>query len=385
MNETTHQERIPNPIRYLCKLLDKRQQGKVTYSIEMMWKLVLMGISAGKENIPALSQWVEDNDEALYKQGYRTNQGEKRLPSQISFYRFFWTLEQEIKSLEQTLKKWAVDVSQIFARKGKPLVFNVDGKHLRGTKRERAGDKAMQLVSLYLHNLGVTLMQEKQDGDEAKLAEKMLIHLEAFEGQAWILTGDAAFTEKPMVEEVIEKKGLYLFALKNNNSVLKDVAEFAFSLPESEQDSSYNDCESRSGEIWFRDIDTRLVDDLAREKFPKAQQFVRCIRTIVDKSTGEIKARETDYAITSIHANAQMLYGFWRGHWSIENRSHHKRDTIWREDHCRMRNGAQTFAALRNLVLSIFHINNVSSVLRETRRFSSKPHLIPDFLGFEPS
>ena len=383
--ETTHQVRIPSPLSYLGEVNDKRQQGKVDYSMEMFWKLVLMGISAGKKNVPAINQWLEDNAESLYEQGFRTLKGEKRLPSEVSLYRFFWTVEGEIKSLEQKLKRWAIDVCNALGKKGKLLVFSVDGKHLKGTKRERAGEKAIQLVSIYIQNLGMTLTQEKLEGDEAKLAEKMLVTMHNFDGQAWLLTGDAAFTEQPMVQEVVEKKGLYLFELKDNNAILKEIAEFAFSLPECQEDSHYHDCETRSGEIWLRDIDTRPVDQQASEQLPNAQQFVRCVRTIVDKATGEIKSKETEYAITNSFVDAQMLYTFWRGHWAIENRSHHKRDTIWREDHCRMRNGAQVFAALRNIVLSLFHLNNVDRVLRETRRFSSKPHLILDFIGFQPS
>lgn len=383
--ETTHQIRIPSPLPYIGEILDKRQQGKVDYSLEMFWKLSLMGICAGKKNIRELSQWLEDNAESLYAQGFRTLKGEERLPSEISFYRFFWTVEEEIKSLEQKLKRWAVDVWKVLGKRGELLVFSVDGKHLKGTKRERAGEKAIQLVSFYIQNLGMTLTQENLEGDEAKLAEKMLVTMKDFDGQAWLLTGDAAFTEQPMVQEVVEKKGLYLFELKDNNAILKEIAEFAFSLPKYQQDSHFHDCETRSGEIWLRDIDTRPVDEKASEQLPEAQQFVRCVRTIVDKNTGEIKSKETEYAITNSFSDAQMLYVFWRGHWAIENRSHHKRDTIWLEDHCRMRKGAQVFAALRNLVLSLFHLNKVDRVLRETRRFSSKPHLIPPFLGFHPS
>ena len=380
--ETTHQDKIASPLRYLSEVVDKRQQAKCDYSMEMLWKLVLMGICAGKENVPAISQWLEDNAEALYEHGFRNLKGEQRLPSEISCYRFFWAVEGQIKKLEEKLKSWVVEVSKTLTTSAEALVFDVDGKHIKGTKRPRAGEKAIQLVSIYLQNLGLTLVQEKLEGDEAKLAEKMMVHMQDFEGLTWLLTGDAAFNEKPMVTSVVDQGGMYLFELKDNRSALKQFATFAFSLPSCEQDSSHHDCESRSGEIWLRDIDSRPVDDHVVKQLPQAQQFVRVVRTIVDKATGEIKSQETDYAITSAHADAKTLYHWWRGHWAIENRSHHKRDTIWREDHCRMRRGAQVFAALRNLVLSLFHLSKVPSVLRQTRRFSSKPQLIPAFLGF---
>lgn len=74
---------------------------------------------------------------------------------------------------------------------------------------------------------------------------------------------------------------------------------------------------------------------------------------MVRKDTGEIRCQETEYGLTSSFAPAEVLYAHWRGHWEIENRSHHKRDTIWREDACRTRKGAQAFAALRNLMVSV--------------------------------
>jgi predicted transposase YbfD/YdcC len=78
-------------------------------------------------------------------------------------------------------------------------------------------------------------------------------------------------------------------------------------------------------------IETRPAPAALTNAFPGAEQFIRCIRTVVRKDTGEIRFQETEYAITSCLASAEVLYKHWRGHWQIENRLHHKRDTVWRE------------------------------------------------------
>ncbi len=136
-----------------------------------------------------------------------------------------------------------------------------------------------------------------------------------------------------------------------------------------EKDTRFETAEVRGGELWLRN------------DFPDAKQFVRRTRTVVRKDTGEIRFQETEYAVTSCSASAKVLYKHWRGHWEIGNGSHHKRDTIWREDACRTRNAAQAFAALRNLVLGLFHLNGYKQVLRQTRRCNAQPYLLLGLLG----
>jgi len=49
---------------------------------------------------------------------------------------------------------------------------------------------------------------------------------------------------------------------------------------------------------------------------------LRMHRHITHKSTGEV-SEETDCAISW-----GAFYALWRGHWEVENRLHHKRDTV---------------------------------------------------------
>ena len=63
------------------------------------------------------------------------------------------------------------------------------------------------------------------------------------------------------------------------------------------------------------------------------------------------------YFITSVEADRGGYLGrAVRGHWSIENRNHHKRDdSVWQEDRHRHRriNVAQNLALTRNALLAI--------------------------------
>ena len=261
------------------------------------------------------------------------------------------------------------------------VCIGVDGKRVKGSKRQRRGEKANHLLSCFVHRVGLSLKQGSVEGTEAQTAGRLLTDFQGFEGVPWLFTGDAAFAERPVVEKVLDKRGMYLLDLKDNLSDVKANAEWAFTLPRCEQDSFFEDDEVRSGELWIRELETRPAPPELTNSFPAAQQFIRCIRTVVDKATGEIRFKETEYGLTSCYASAEQLYRYWRGHWRIENCSHNKRDTVWKEDACRTRHGAQAFAALRNLLLSLFHLKGHRQVLRHARRCSAQPQLAFELLG----
>ena len=163
-------------------------------------KLVLMAVSAKSENILAVSQWIEDHQESLFALGFRNRRAEKRLPSQATLYRFFWALEERIVQLEHHLSQWTFDVLDEVRVSGEMLCLGVDGKQIKGSKRQRQGEKARRLLSYFVHETGMTLKQRATNGTEGKTARQLLCSLEGLETLPWLFTGDAAFAERPLVE-----------------------------------------------------------------------------------------------------------------------------------------------------------------------------------------
>ena len=139
---TTHQEKIPSPLSYVMKTLDKRLEERCDYSFEMLVKLVLMAVGAKSENVLAVSHWIHDHQEDLFKMGFRDRQGRHRLPSQATVYRFFWMLEAGIEGLERALHWWAADVLKERHPPGEMVRVSMDGKQVRGSKRSRRGGQS---------------------------------------------------------------------------------------------------------------------------------------------------------------------------------------------------------------------------------------------------
>lgn len=173
--------------------------------------------------------------------------------------------------------------------------------------------------------------------------------------------------------------------VKKNQPDLLAMAQWAFTYPRNEDESVHVQDEVRSGQLWVWEVENRLIPHGVMRNFAGVSQVVRCIRTIIDKRTGEILSQERDYAITNLLAKASELYCIWRGHWGIENRSHHKRDTIFFEDAGRTRKAARALAALRNLILGLLHLRGEKQVKRTVRCFQAKPELVLDLLGWNPN
>ncbi len=108
--------------------------------------------------------------------------------------------------------------------------------------------------------------------------------------------------------------------------------------------------------------------------FAASTHALRMHRHITHKSTGEV-SEETDYAISW-----SAFYALWRGHWEVENRLHHKRDTVFGEDASRTRKGAAGMMYLRDVVLNLLHLNH-RPALRSTRHFSANTHDLYRFLS----
>jgi len=70
---------------------------------------------------------------------------------------------------------------------------------------------------------------------------------------------------------------------------------------------------------------------------------------------------EVLYYATSLYhdeADEEELLSIIRGHWTIENGSHYRRDVTFREDHCRVshRNVAHALASFRNLAIGLYEL-----------------------------
>ncbi len=114
--------------------------------------------------------------------------------------------------------------------------------------------------------------------------------------------------------------------------------------------------------------------------FPGARQLIRITREWKEGKSDEIKS-ETRYFISSLEReekSAARLGQAIRGHWSVENKNHWKRDTsLWKEDASRPRKkagGGQVLALLRGAVLRLHDKESFESLNASFHHHSAKPY-----------
>ena len=330
-----------SPLPFLLQIPDWRDQKRITYAWEALWTVILTGLITGPENILALSEWLQSQQHDLSRA-----LGLSQLPKQAAIYRFFWKLDAHLPQLRAALLAWVK--AQHPGAHERLVVLSGDGKTLKGSGRE--GQAALSYLSVFFHELSLTVIQTDRAGrHEAKGMQDLLLDLQAVFGDGWLLTLDAAYTEQPFTQAVLNAGGQYLVPLKNNARVLKEWAEFAF---EYQADNSVQDVEYRSGEVWERSTEvTSVIPEAIMTALPEVKTLIRreCRVTKRDGS----QTLEVRYAVSSMLLTAGQAETIWRGHWGIENRSHHRRDTVLHEDRCRLRSGAQGRAALNGAVLAV--------------------------------
>ena len=79
--------------------------------------------------------------------------------------------------------------------------------------------------------------------------------------------------------------------------------------------------------------------------------------------TGLWRRREdVAYYACQVRLDASTLGRIVRGHWGIENRSHHVRDRLLREDDSRIRTKPGMFARLRSFALNVLRANGIDNL-----------------------
>ena len=101
---------------------------------------------------------------------------------------------------------------------------------------------------------------------------------------------------------------------------------------------------------------------------------------------GGRRTAATRYFITSAPrpvASAATLLAGVRGHWSIENGSHYRRDVTFGEDASRIRKGSgpQVMAALRNVAIGFLRSTGATNIAAALRRNGSRVHELFTKLG----
>ena len=280
----------------------------------------------------------------------------------------------EVEQLERLLGAWVESVLQELGLDSPLPAVALDGKTLRGSKK--LGAAMAHLLSAVSHGVGLTLYQVAVDSktNEIPVAQELLKGL-LIEGR--VFTMDALLTQRQIAQTIVANKGDYFMIAKGNQAHLHQDIRFYFEDIPAQVVPHTTTLELGHGRIERRTLyaTTALNDYL---DWPAVGQVGLIERVRLAKSTAELLSHEREFFVTSLtpeRASPAQLLQLNRGHWTIENKSHHVRDVSFNEDASQVRKGftPQVMAAFRNVSLAALRRVGVTRIREAFIKNSAQP------------
>ncbi len=330
-------------------LTDPRMERTRQHSLFELVVVALCGTIAGSNSWADIERFGNERLDWL-RQFLRLQNG---IPSHDTFGRVFSKLDPA--QLANCIGQW-LDV--VGREVGKHIA--VDGKTLRGSFDTAAGKSPLHLVSAWATESRLTLGQVATDAKSNEItAIPLLLELLNLKGAA--VTIDAMGCQKDIATKIIERKGDYVLALKDNHPKLCEAVEEQFTHaleappPEMRRIVTVGTSHGREErrEYFAMPAPTNLPG-FADWKNLKTIAMVVRIRTVNGEETGEV-----GYFLSSLPPKVRNLAKYIRQHWSIENQLHWVLDVDFTEDGSRIRKqyAPQTSAMLRRLAVSILSVD----------------------------
>ncbi len=319
---------------------DPRHQSYVKYALADILIIIMCAVLCGLDTLGDLVIYAENRKEFFAKE-----LGIEKVPSKATFGRILSMIDG--KQIGEAI----LDVLHSrFGTTGE--VIAVDGKAICSTAKSGDPHSALQILSAFVTSSGITLAQESihEKTNEIPVFQEMLTHMDV-EGKT--VTADAMHCQRETCRRIIQRKGNYLFGLKENQpSLLEDVRLF-FEDPSNQKEwESCQTVEKNAGRIEKRIC--RKIKDISwlkEHKWPGLQS-VFSIERFVDVRGSQ--SRDTSYYISSRETSAKELMELAREHWKIES-MHWILDVTFSEDSCRFlsENAHKSMNALRKFAIAV--------------------------------
>ena len=324
----------------MLKIEDPRHPSYVKHALADILIIIMCGVLCGLDTLGDLVVYAKSAGDFL-----RETFGIENIPSKATFGRVLSMVDG--KQIGDAI----LDIlRERFGASGE--VIAVDGKAICSTAKGGNSRKALQILSAYITDSGITLAQETihEKTNEIPVFQEMLTYLDV-EGK--LVTADAMHCQRETCHRIAQKKGDYLFGLKENQpSLLEDVRLFFEDDINRAEWESCETIEKNAGRIEKR-ICRKATDIswLSEQKWPGLQSVLVIERIVEDHGH---HSEETSYYISSRDATACQLMGFAREHWKIES-MHWMLDVTFSEDSCRVlsENAHKTLNSLRKFALAV--------------------------------
>lgn len=331
--------------------------GNARHDLLELLFIALAAVLCGAESCADMADFGEAKEDVL-REVLRLEHG---VPSHDTFSRVFRLLDPE--AFEAAFARFMAAFAKSNRLKG---VVAIDGKAIKGAFAKGAKATPLHLVNVWAAEQRLALAQRLAPGRNEVAGALAAVKLLSLKG--CIVTVDALHCHRAMAQAILDARGQYVLALKENQSALFAAVERRFA--ETTADTFGSEIQSSHGRSEQRTA--KVIPDTA---LAKAHDFPG-IRALAQVDTwhrleGRPDETKTRYFLLSRAFPANKLLQIVRTHWTIENQLHWVLDVVFDEDGARNRkdNGPQNIALLRKIALNLLRSHpDKTSIRRKIKK-----------------
>ena len=214
---------------------DPRHPSYVKYALADILIIIMCGVLCGLDALGDLVIYAKSKADFL-----KETFGIKKIPSKATFGRILSMVDG---------KQIGDVILNVLRERFGTMGVAVDGKAICSTARDENSHKVLQILSAYVTDSGITLAQEAihEKTNEIPVFQEMLTYLDV---ESKVVTADAMHCQRETSRRIVQKKGDYLFGLKENQPpLLADVRLFFEDNIHRDQWESCQTAEQNAGRI----------------------------------------------------------------------------------------------------------------------------------------
>jgi predicted transposase YbfD/YdcC len=290
--------------------------------------MAVCGVLSGSDSIAGIHEFAVDRRN-WFARYLDLSQG---VPCEDTFARVLARIDPA--AFEKCLLSWIEAVHQATDHR----LIAIDGKTLRGSQDQERGRSAIHMVSAWAVENGLSLGQVvvEEKTNEITAIPELLQFLDV---SGALITIDAMGCQREIADQIRQRKGNYVLAVKQNQPKLYEQVEEA--IDEALEKDAERVDEHMTVETGHGRHETRTYAIVAAPESVDPDNLWRDLKAvgiaISEREDSQGRASiETRYYILSRLLPVQKFADAVRGHWGIENNLHWQLDVSFREDECRV-------------------------------------------------
>lgn len=364
-----------NLIMFFNELTDTRDSRGLKHELTDCIVMSIYGILAGHYDAENIAFFLKLNEDYFINELNLEN----GIPSPDTLLRIYSLIDPE--EFMNIFVSW---VKSIIEEKNNQLknkykIMPIDGKAIKSATDKINGGNIPYIVSAFLSNLGISIGQVKVDNKSNEITAIPDL-LDLIDIENCIITIDAMGCQKDIAKKIIEKKGHYCFALKENKKNfyldIKDYFDYILNDTTQKQNIiTYTTIDKEHGRIERREhFIVYDLDWLYGKGNWKNLSMIGMSRNYREIN-GEVSIQEK-YYISDLKMTGEEFAKVIRSHWTIENNLHWILDVHFREDWslCKEENALKNLSIIRKICYNLTKLDPINTKLSFKKKLTLYNH-----------